>query len=97
MELNVGIANAGARADEAAGLEMIGRAKAAPAEQPLRADQRALDEAGVAIERDRLLRGDLEGEFEMVLQVFPDARSVGDDIDAERAGVPPPDRCLRAS
>ena len=39
----------------------------------------------MAIERDRLLGGDLEGEFEMVLQVLADARPVGDDADPERA------------
>ena len=48
MELDVGVANARARADEAAGLEMIGGADALAAQEPLRADQRAPNEAGVA-------------------------------------------------
>ena len=39
----------------------------------------------MGVERDRLFRGDLEGEFEMVLQVLADARQIGDDVDAERA------------
>ena len=85
MELNVGIANAGARADEAAGLEMIGGAEAAPAHEPFSADKRALDEASMRKERDRLLGGDLKSEFEMVLQVFANAGPVGDDVDPERA------------
>ena len=36
-------------------------------------------------ERDRLPGGDLEIEFEMVLQVLADAGPVGDDVDPERA------------
>ena len=85
MELNVGVANAGARADEAARLEMVGGAEAAPAHQPLGADERAPDEARVRKERDRLPGGDLKGEFEMVLQVLADAGPVGDHVDPERA------------
>ena len=85
MELDIGIANAGARADEAARLEMVRGAEAAPAHEPLGADERALDETRMRKERDRLLGGDLKGEFEMVLQVLADARSVSDDIDVERA------------
>ncbi len=83
MELDVGIAHARARADEAAGLEMIGGAETAPAGQPVQPDEAARDEAGVAVERDRLLRGDLEIELEMVLQVLADPRTVGDDVDPE--------------
>ncbi len=85
MELDVRIAHAGARADEAAGLEMIGGAEAAPARKPVKADPGARNEARAAVERDRLLRGDLEIELEMVLQVLADARPVGDDVDPERA------------
>ena len=48
MELNVGIANARARADEAAGLEMIGGAEAAAAQKPLSADERAPEQARCA-------------------------------------------------
>src|SRR5208282_5558106 len=59
MELDVGMADARARADEAAGLEMIGGAEAASAGQPIEADPRARNEAGLAIKRDRLLRCDL--------------------------------------
>ncbi len=85
MELDVRVANARARADEAAGLEMVGSAEAAPPQQPMQSDQPAGDEAGRAIERDRLFRGDLEIKFEMVLQVFADAPPVGDHLDAKSA------------
>src|SRR5579863_10220536 len=76
MELNVGVADAGARADEASGLEVVGGAEAAPAHQPLGADERAAEETGIRKERDRLPRGDLNRELEMVLQVLADARPV---------------------
>ena len=85
MELDVGVANARARADEAAGLEMIGGAEALAAQEPLRPDQRAPNEAGVGKERDRLFGGDLESEFEMILQILADTGPVGDDVDPERA------------
>ncbi len=88
MELNVGIANAGARADEAAGLEMIGGAEAPSAHKPLGADEGAPEEAGMRKERDRLLGGDLKSEFEMVLQVFANAGPVGNDVDPKRAQFP---------
>src|SRR5277367_6177917 len=80
MELNVRVANAGARTDEAAGLEMIGGAEAAFADKPFSADKRALDETRMRKERDRLLGGDLKSKFEMVLQVFANAGAVGDDV-----------------
>ena len=83
MELDVGIADAGARADEAAGLEMVGRAEPSPAREPLKPDQSARDKTGVAVERDRLFRGHLEIELEMVLKVLADPRPVGDDVDSE--------------
>src|ERR1700733_13666456 len=85
MELNVGIANAGARADETPGLEMIGGAEAAPTRKPFCADEGASEEAGMGKERDRLLGGDLKSEFEMVLQVFPNAGPFGNDVDPKRA------------
>ena len=85
VELDVGIAHAGARADEAAGLEMIGGAEAAPAQQPVQPDHARATRPVWPIERDRLLRGDLEIELQMVLQILADAGPVGDDVDAERA------------
>ena len=85
MELDVGVSHALARPDEAAGLEMVGGAEAAPAGAPGEADQPSRKEPGMAIERDRLFRGDLESELEMVLQVFADPRTLGDDLNAERA------------
>ena len=97
MELDVGIAHAGARADEAAGLEMIRGAEPAPACEPVQADQAAGEKAGVAIEGDRLLRGDLEIELEMVLKVLADARPVGDDVDAEALAARPRGRSPTAS
>src|ERR1700722_1625773 len=56
---------------------MIGGAEAAPAHEPFGADERK--------ERDRLLRGDLKSEFEMVLQVLANPWPVGEDVDPERS------------
>ena len=85
MELDVRIADARARADEAARLEMVRCAKPAPAHEPLQPDQPSREQPRMAVERDRLLRGHLEIELEMVLQVLADSRPVGDDVDPERS------------
>ncbi len=85
MKLDVGMRHSRLRADEAARLEMIGRAVAVVAHQPVQPDERAGEQPGLAVERDRLLRGDLEIEFEMVLQILADAGQRAHDLDAELA------------
>jgi hypothetical protein len=53
----------------------------APQEQPLRADHRLGDEVVVAVERDRQPAFLLDVDLEMILQVRPHARTVGDHGD----------------
>ena len=70
---------------------MIAGAEAGAAQEPLQADEPAPNEAGVAIKRDRLLRGDLEIEFEMVLQILADAgRSATTSIPSARSSAAGP-------
>src|ERR1700722_6422337 len=64
---------------------MVGGAETAAAKKPLSPDERSADQARMCKKRDRLLRGDLKSEFEMVLQVLANARSIDDDIDTQRA------------
>src|SRR5271155_2891590 len=85
MELDVGIADAGATSDEASGLEMVRCAKSPPAHEPLQPDEPSRDKTCVSVKRDRLFRGDLEIELEMVLKVLADPRPVGDDVGPERS------------
>ena len=96
VKLDVRIADAGARADEAASLEMIRGAEALAAQEPLGPDQRPPNEAGVAIKGNGLFRSDLDGEFEMVLQVLADACPISDDFDPERFRARPPARRRKA-
>ncbi len=84
MELNVGIGDAGAAADETAALEMVGRAKPVLAQQPARADRELRQRVHRGIERDRLGAFHLEIEFEMVLQIFADPGQIMDHIDTVR-------------
>jgi hypothetical protein len=80
MILDVGIGDARAAADEAAGLEMIGGAEAVLAQQP--AQRRSAPSASRidrGVQRDRLLAGHLKIEFQMILQILADARQVLDD------------------
>src|SRR5437868_4585038 len=83
MELQVGIFDAGAGADEAAGFEMVGGAEAALEEQPLSTDQRLGEKAHLAIEGDRLPAGDLHENFEMIVQVLPHPRQMVEGRDAD--------------
>ena len=80
--LDVGIGHARTAADEAAGLEVVGRAESVMAQQPTHADHRAREESHGRIERDWLGARDLEVELNVVLQVLADARPVRDDVDA---------------
>src|SRR6185437_13444687 len=79
MILDVGMANTGATADEAAALEMIGGAEAIMAEQPARADRELRERPRGRIERHLLRAGELEVEFQMILQIGADTRQIVHD------------------
>ncbi len=88
--LQVRVLHAGAAADEAAGLEVIGRAEARPEQQPFDADGALGDEVLRRMERDRLRARVLHVGFDVVLQVRADAGNVRHRRDAEllqRVGV----------
>ena len=80
--LDVRVANAGAAADEAAGLEVVARSESIPGEQPAHADEGLAKRARVGIEGDGLRGGHLEIELQMILKVLADARQVVDHRDA---------------
>src|SRR5947209_5830269 len=89
VELQVGSTDPGARADEAADLEMIGRAESAAGSQPAQSDERLRPRASGGIERDWLRARHLHIELEMVLQVFADAGAIlhhRDPLDAQLLG-----------
>ena len=84
VEHQVRVGDLVVRADEAAGLEVVRRARPAPEEQPSETDGRsvALPEGGR--DRDRQLRRVLDVDLEVVLQVLADGRQVVDDLDSQR-------------
>ena len=85
VEHQVGVALVVVAAREAAALEVVGRARAAAQEQPLRADRQHVALLDVLLHRHRLRAGVLDVDLEVVLQVLPDAGQVGADVDAEPA------------
>ena len=68
--LEIRVANAGAAADEAAGLEMVGRPESGAREQPPRADPSLGERIHHRVERHRLTARHLEVELEVVVQVL---------------------------
>ena len=70
-------------AREAAALEVVGGAEAAAVDQPLVGDAGPGPPAQAGRDRDRLLRGVLDVDLEVVLEVLADAGRVVDDVDAE--------------
>ena len=82
MELDIGVADTGGRAQEGRRFELVRRAEPALGKEPLRPDQRLAPEVVVPVERDRLQAGLLEIDLQMILQVLPHARTVGDNVDA---------------
>jgi hypothetical protein len=80
--LDVGVLDAGAGAHEGGRLELVGGAEPRLGEEPARADQRLGDQVVVAVEGDRLGRGLLDVDLEVVLEVRADAGAVGDDGEA---------------
>ncbi len=76
-------------ADEAAGLELVAGADAGAVEQPLCTDGRLVPPQQRRVEGHRLGAGVLQIEFQVILQVFADARQVmyhGDVQAFEQAG-----------
>ena len=82
VELDVGPLQRGVRADEAAGLEVVGHAEPAPEQHPFEADPELAQRVHPAVQRDRLLAGVLDVDLGMVLQVLADARQVVQHLDA---------------
>jgi hypothetical protein len=78
MELDVGIVQPRARADETAGLEIVRCAQTLAGEQPLRADQRLAPKRPIGRKADGLGGGVLDVKLEVILQVRAHARAVGD-------------------
>src|SRR5437762_7044163 len=81
---DVGIVDAGMRADEAAALEMIGGAETGLEQEPFEPDEGLGEEIEARTQRYRLQAFHLEIEFEMILQIVADARQIVDGRDADR-------------
>ena len=82
VELDVGRAERGVRADEAAAFEMVRDREAALEQHPFGADQEAAEEAHLAVQGDGFLAGILDIDLGMVLQVLAHARQIMQDFDA---------------
>ena len=87
MELDVGVRDAVAAAQEGPGVGLVARAHALLEEEPLEADHDHAVRLQVAVERDRLLAAVLHVNLQMVVQVLADARQVDRRRDADRAQV----------
>ena len=83
MVLQVGMLDAGATPDEAAGFEMIGRAEALAQQQPFEADGAHRDEILRRVQRDRLRARMLHVGLEVILQVRAHARDIRHHVDVE--------------
>ncbi len=94
--LQVGMLDAGAAPDEAAGFEMVGRAESLAQQQPFEADGAHGDEILRRVQRDRLRARVLHVGLEVILQVRADARHVRHDVDVELARAPWHRRCPTA-
>ena len=80
--LDVGPLEPGTRADEGAGLEVVGGAEAALEEDPAGADQALADGPQLRVEGDRLGAAELEVDLDVILQVGADPRQVVHHLDA---------------
>ena len=83
VEHQVRVGDVVVAADEAAGLEVVRRARAAPEEQPLEADPRLAPSASAGCIETGCVPV-LDVDLEVVLEVLADAGQVVDDRDAER-------------
>ena len=83
VEHQVRVGDLVVRADEAAALEVVRRARAA-AEEPLQPDPRALPLLQRRLHGDRLLAAVLDVDLEVVLEVLADAGEVVHHVHAER-------------
>ena len=80
--LDVGLLDAGRRAKEGAGLELVGGTEPGLEQHPLRARHPLPEPRKPGIEGDRLQADLLEIELHVILKVGADARAVGLDLDA---------------
>ena len=83
VELDIGIVDASARPHKATAFELVRGPRTGPREKPARADVGFADKAPVFVQADRLARGHLDVNLEVVLQVRADARPVGDNLDPQ--------------
>jgi hypothetical protein len=88
MELDIGIGESRAGADETAGLELVRRAKPGARQHPLRPHQRLAPERPVGREADRFLGGELDIHLQVILQVLAHAGR------SAMTGIPFSTRCL---
>ncbi len=88
MEHQVRVGDVVVAADEPAALEVVGRPRTRPQEQPLRPDERPSPSLrGRRLHRDRLQAAVLDVHLEVILQVLADSGQIGHDGDVERLQV----------
>src|SRR5690606_24416189 len=80
--LDVGIVDTRRGTQESCRLEMVGGAKAALEQKPLRPDQSLGERVENTVQRDGLGGFLLDVKLQMVLQVLPDAGTIRHDRDA---------------
>ncbi len=83
VEHQVGVVDVLVAAREPAALEVVGGTEATAVEQPLVGDPGPFAPLETGRDRDRLLRGVLDIDLEVVLQVLPHPGRVVDHVDAE--------------
>ena len=82
-ELQIGMLDPGAAADEGAGLEVIGRCQPAAGQEPLQPDQEFPRRPGRGIDADGLAAEMLDDDVGMIVQIGAHPRQVMADGDAE--------------
>jgi hypothetical protein len=81
--LQVRVAHIVIAANEGAGLEVIGGAKAFAEQQPLQPDAQLIPWPGGAVEGDGLRAGVLDVDLQVILQITTDPRQVRAHVDPE--------------
>ena len=84
MEHHVGAVHFIVRADEAAGFELVGGARSLTKE-PLESDDWSTPERRIRLHRNRLFRGVLDIDLEVVLHVLTHTKEFDDSVDAQHA------------
>jgi len=82
VELDVGVAHAGAAADETAGLEVVARPQAVVGHEPAQPDEGLAQRRGLPVERYRFAAGHLKVELQMILKVLSHAKTFMHERDA---------------